>query len=76
MLVPIFLAYVLITQQHHDEIKIIVIILLAGFATGQAATFIKHIASGIGSGIIKAADESRKKNNENENGKNNNTKSS
>lgn len=56
VLVPLFLGYLLIAEQASAELKTIIVVLLVGFATGQAATFLRGVARAIGAGILESTD--------------------
>jgi hypothetical protein len=41
--VPFFFGYIFLTQTHNNTIKIIILVLLLGFATGEAAIIGRHL---------------------------------
>lgn len=54
IIIPGVLIYVLVSNGHSQQLKLIALIILAGFATGQAASLIKIIANSFAEGIIKS----------------------
>ena len=61
ILVPLFFGYLLLTQVHNTTVKIVLVVLLLGFATGEAALFGRHILRFIIKGL--GADEEEVKEN-------------
>jgi F0F1-type ATP synthase assembly protein I len=57
IIVPVFLGYILISTAHSDTIKLVCLILLCGFATGQSSLILLRIAERLGIGTILPADE-------------------
>ena len=54
IIVPGVLVYLLVTEGHNEQLKLIALILLVGFATGQTASIIRNVANSIAEGIIKS----------------------
>jgi hypothetical protein len=55
VLVPSLLGYLaLIDRGAPVEVKLLTLLLLAGFATGQAAAIVHRVANAIGRGIVNA----------------------
>ena len=55
VLVPALLGYLALVERGASvEVKIFTLLLLAGFATGQAASLIHRVANAIGQGIVNA----------------------
>ena len=53
VIIPGVLVYLLITDGHNQQLKLIALILLVGFATGQAANILRTVANSIAESIIK-----------------------
>ena len=48
IIVPFFFGYILLTQTHNNTIRLVLIILLLGFATGEMALFGRYLLNVIG----------------------------
>ena len=63
IIVPGVLIYLLVTDGHHPNLKLISLIMLIGFATGQAAIILKSIANSVAAGILNNNEGSRRDSN-------------
>jgi len=48
VIVPFFFGYILLTQAHNNTIRIILIVMLLGFASGEVALFSRHMLRVLG----------------------------
>lgn len=60
ILVPLLLGYLLISGETSQQIRTLIIVLLVGFATGQATILLRALAKGIGAGILEMHHQSKK----------------
>jgi hypothetical protein len=63
LIVPGVLIYLLVTDGHHPNLKLIALIILTGFATGQAAMILKSIANSVAAGILNNNEGTRRDSN-------------
>ena len=62
VIIPGVLIYLLISDGHSQNLKLIALILLAGFATGQAALIVRSVANSIAEGILKSNEQPNRDN--------------
>lgn len=60
IIIPGVLVYLLVTDGHPQNLKLIALILLVGFATGQAALIVRSVANSVAEGIIKSNEKPRR----------------
>ena len=65
ILIPFFFGYILLSQTNNNIIKIVLLILLLGFATGEAALVGRYVLSLLGrlTGVENEEREEEKRNN-------------
>ena len=57
VIIPGVLIYLLVSEGHHPNLKLIALVLLAGFATGQAALVVRSVANSLAEGILKSNEQ-------------------